>query len=205
MELDNIKQIWQQLHRQPPPEDTYNEEAIHALMKGKSQGVIESIRKNLRFKMILTAGIMLFFIVLPFIYKGELLQIILGIWALLCGIYLFFYLQKYKIIESYEEEDSNLKDSLHGLINKLRKYTKVYFWSNVILIPLVHITNYILLRFFQIPVFHNLAETKDILIYLIYVSVVSAAMIYFFQWYIQKMYGKYIEQLQKYLDELNEI
>lgn len=204
MELDNIKQIWKEIHQQTQ-EDTYNEEAIFALMKGKSRSVIASIRKNLRFEMILTAVIMLFFIILPFIYKGELLQIILGLWALICGIYLFFYLQKYKIIESFNENEGNLKENLHKLIHKLRKYTKIYFWSNVVLIPLVHITNFIFLRFFEIQVFHNLAGTKDIIIYLIYVTAISIAMIYFFHWYIQRLYGKYIGQLQKYVDELNEI
>ena len=205
MELDNIKDIWQQHYAQQAESDAYNDDAIYALMKGKSQSVLASIRKNLRFEMALTAFMMLFFVIMPFIYEGELLQIILGVWALLCGIFLVFYLQKYKIIESYEEKDGNLKTSLNLLIRKLEHYTKYYFWSNVILIPLVHITNFILLRFFDFKVFHNLAETNDVVIYFIYVAVTSAGMIYFFHWYIQKLYGKYIAQLKNYLNELNEM
>lgn len=202
MELDNIKELWKQLNQQQAQKDAYNDEAIYKFLAGESRGVIAVIRKNLRLEMVLTAIIMLSFVVLPFIYEGELLQTILGVWALLSGVYMFFYLQKYKIIQAFDSQDKNLKNNLQTLVTKLEKYTSIYFWSNVVLIPLVHITNFILLRLLNLAVFHNLQSNRDIFFYLIYVVVVSAIMIYFFYWYIQRMYGKYIEKLRGYLNDL---
>lgn len=202
MELDNIKELWKQLNQQQAQKDAYNDEAIYKFLAGESRGVIAVIRKNLRLEMVLTAIIMLSFVVLPFIYEGELLQTILGVWALLSGVYMFFYLQKYKIIQAFDSQDKNLKNNLQTLVTKLEKYTSIYFWSNVVLIPLVHITNFILLRLLNLAVFHNLQSNRDIFFYLIYVVVVSAVMIYFFYWYIQRMYGKYIEKLRGYLNDL---
>ncbi len=202
MELDNIKELWKQLNQQQAQKDAYNDEAIYKFLAGESRGVIAVIRKNLRLEMVLTAIIMLSFVVLPFIYEGELLQTILGVWALLSVVYMFFYLQKYKIIQAFDSQDKNLKNNLQTLVTKLEKYTSIYFWSNVVLIPLVHITNFILLRLLNLAVFHNLQSNRDIFFYLIYVVVVSAVMIYFFYWYIQRMYGKYIEKLRGYLNDL---
>lgn len=204
MELDNIKGIWQQLGNQNA--ELYNPSQIQELLRGKSNSVIATIRQNLLYEMGLTIVCMLFFLIMPFLFEGSFLQIIMGIWGLLCVLYLVFYRQKYILVNQATFSNENLKAGLTTLIAQLEKYTQYYFWGNVILIPLVHITNFILLFFFFKHVDSDpriFSIVSNPVFIASYVVVASALMILFFRWYVNRMYGQYIQQLQSYLTELS--
>lgn len=205
MELDNLKQIWQAGSEREVAKNNYDPAAIKGLLSGKSQGVVAHIKLNLRNEMLITVVAMFLFVLTPLIYSGAILQILLGGWAFLCGLFLIFYYKKYQIIESYIVSNENIKENLKELIDRLEKYTQFYFWGNVTLIPLVHITNFMLIRIANIEAFHHLETKSDIVLFAIYLLLTSALMIAFFRWYIHKLYGNYIEQLKGFVRELEEV
>lgn len=202
MELDNLKNIWQEFSSKET--DSYDAQQIKGLLSGKSKGIIATIQQHLQYEIIITAICLVFFAVMPFIYKGHMLKILMGIWGLLCVIYLLFYRQKYHLVKTTSITNDNLKSTLDTLVHKLHQYTKIYFWSNVALIPLLQITNYILAEVVMGDVFETFSSGYGIYIFIAYIIISSLLMIYFFRWYVHKMYGNYINQLEHYLEELKE-
>ncbi len=202
MELDNLKNIWQEFSAKET--DSYNAQQIKDLLSGKSKGVIATIQQHLQYEIIITAVCLVFFAVMPFIYNGAMLKILMGIWGLLCVVYLFFYRQKYLLVKTASVSNDNLKSILDNLVVKLKEYTRIYFWSNVLLIPFLQITNYILAEVVMGDIFEIFAAGNGIYIFVAYVLISSLLMVSFFRWYVNKMYGNYIIQLEQYLEELKE-
>lgn len=205
MELDSLKHIWQAGSEREVAQNSYDPAAIRGLLSGKSQGVIAEIKRNLSKEIIITIIAMVCFLFLPFIYSGAILQILLGSWAFLSGLFLVFYYQKYQTIESYAISHDNVKENLKALIDRLQKYTRFYFWGNVTLIPLVHITNYIFMRLLDLDPFHHLETSTGRVMFAGYIILTTGLIIAFFRWYIHKLYGNYIEQLHGFVKELEDM
>lgn len=202
MELDNLKNIWQEFSEKET--DSYNVQEIKELLSGKSKGVIATIQQHLQYEIIITGIVLVFFAIMPFVFSGSLLKILMGIWGLLCIVYLFFYRQKYLLVKTTSITNDNLKSVLDNLVVKLHEYTKIYFWSNVLLIPFLQITNYILAEMVMGDVFERFSSGYGIYIFVAYILISSLLMVAFFRWYVRKMYGTYISQLEDYLEELKE-
>lgn len=202
MELDNLKNIWKEFSAQET--DSYNAQQIKDLLSGKSKGVVATIQQHLQYEIIITAICLVFFVVMPFIYNGAMLKILMGIWGLLCVVYLFFYRQKYLLVKTASITNDNLKSVLDNLVVKLKEYTKIYFWSNVLLIPFLQITNYIVAEAVMDDVFERFSSGNGIYIFVGYMIVSSLLMVEFFRWYVRRMYENYIAQLEQYLEELKE-
>lgn len=204
MELDNFKDIWKESCEREIANSTLDPAAIKDCMDGKSQSIIAHIKTNLRYEIILTIGVLLCFLVMPFVYEGALLQILLGVWALMCGLYLVFYYQKLKLVETADFTTGNVRENLKSLVSRLEKYTRFYFWGNTTLIPLVHITNFILIKYTDPEAFHNFNGISDKVIFTAYLLISSLLMVLFFRWYVERLYGRYTTQLKGYLQELEE-
>lgn len=204
MELESFKHIWKESCEREIANSSLDPAAIKDCMGGKSQSIIADIKTNLRYEIIITIGVLLCFLVMPFVYEGALLQILLGIWALMCGLYLVFYYQKLKLVETADFTTGNVRENLKALVSRLEKYTRFYFWGNTTLIPLVHITNFILIKYTDPEAFHHFNGTSDKVVFAAYLLISSFLMVLFFRWYIERLYGRYIAQLKGYLQELEE-
>jgi len=106
-----------------------------------------------------------------------------------------------------------VKKNLQTLIALIKAYIKRYFQLTMALIPISLIISFMLSYKdenlnspdLSNPFFADLINSPLKLTFIIvYITVFAVGMYYFTKWYLKKLYGNYIHQLEELLDELEE-
>ena len=126
------------------------------------------------------------------------------------SLFLFVFIRQYFQIKKNQLKTNSLYGNLVQIVSNLKKYTRNYFWATMILtISTVPITALIGLN----PInnnnpFTNIAN-QDLQLFVFLYSLIIIALVignYFFtNWYLKKMYGNYIQELEVCLAELDEL
>lgn len=199
-ELDDLKSIW----KQQKPFETKNEEEIALMLKGHSKALITKLKRNVWFELILTmvciAGLGLYGFTLR---PGALMWTILALLVFLVS-YSFYYVKKIILLNEYDSSAADLKSNLQQLIERLETYLKFYKRSYAILYPV----------FFALGILFGALETgfeqyirkfKDpgyVIAFLLLTVVFMVGIYTITNWYLNKLYGNYIDKLKSLLHEL---
>ncbi|HXL56216.1 MAG TPA: hypothetical protein VN958_08170 [Chitinophagaceae bacterium] len=207
MELDELKILLKEkLDIQHPVKST---EDISALLNRKTQSVISKLKRSLRIE-IITCIVFTFVCVSIGIFGGYTsLRIYFSIFAVVCLLFLpvlWFLLQKTKKLGS---TSLPVKSNLELIVKILKEYVKRYFQLTMGLIPIT----LILVLFLGYTDVSDLKDsfsltlnvsTKQVIFITAYAIMFTIAMYYFTKWYLKKLYGNYIYQLQSFIKELEE-
>ena len=123
------------------------------------------------------------------------------IFSVLFSVYL---LTLYRKIVFYEKTPVSIRQSLQQVIEIIQNFTRLYFRISIGLLPLIFIfglvTGYIdMSRQEILKEFH---WSKGIAVYVAGFITWSVCMYFFAKWYIKKLYGNHLLQLQQQLKEI---
>ena len=207
MNKDNLRELWNMFPDRGSAEKKYTEEEILSLMKNRADRSLKRFNRSIYFEVIMSL-VALVIILLAFYQPGAILfnRLVLTLITLLIIAYFIFFGWFYKRLQSIHLLTSDLRESLEKKIQLLNWFLKTYFWINMLIAPVIFPLSVFLGFFagqtengkpagisFTDPVFFVLAAISLVLIVAFYP---------FLRWYIRKLYGRHVSDLQTFYDNL---
>ena len=206
MELNELKILFKEkFDVQQPPKSV---EEISLLMGKKTQSIVSKLKRSLRIELIacivLTIACTAVAVFAPF----SALRIYFSVCAAICFLFLpllWFLLKRTTRLSS---SILPVKSNLESIVKILREYMKRYFQITMALIPIM----FVLVLFLSFNGSTNLKEdffilaasTKQLVFMIAWTIVFGIAIYYFTKWYLKKLYGNYLNELQGLIKELGE-
>jgi len=202
MELDDFKQ----LYRENDSEDraTHSAGELEDCMRSKTRSITGKIKRSILFEFVVAV----FFVALAlwswFHYPSRLTRPFAMLTIALCCIFFLYLGALYKKIVAYEKAPPAVKDGLRQVITILQQFTRLYFQFTMITLPIVFIFG-LIAGYLEITgdarvQFFN--WFRGILFYTIAFILWWIIMYFFTRWYIKKLYGNYLMQLQQQLKDI---
>jgi hypothetical protein len=219
MDIKDLKSAWDTYSSQEMDKHRLGKESIHELLKNRTQSLVDRIDRNIRLGM----GVLLLFIVYAVIdsiflsdlpkaivhqtieYPKWLIPIDIFSTTLIIATYLFFILRYLKIKRSFSIQ-LQLKDLLFGIQETLKTYRWMFYMAVVIL--LINI-----IASFTAGVYQGLRLIEDLTtskilsaigIGLLVIVLMVGISFFVLRWGFNKLYGRYLVQLDEALQELDE-
>ena len=207
MNFDELKHIWKAHTDQHESESRVSISEIQRMIHSRSQSALVKINRNMVLDLIamtVVGGALIFWM-----WRNDFsfnMTEILVMSAILIGIGLFYW-QKYRLLNRPSLTTDNLKDSLAEITRVLGIFMKIYFYSIVILVPLLG-SGGILYGFYKggnqsgrdmenIP-------TEVWGVVGVTMIVYSALAILASRWYVNQLFGVHYRELNLCLQELEE-
>jgi len=208
MELDEIKDL---LNKKLETDHLHRSDADFAsLLTKKANSVLIKIRKSLWFEIISAIVITIAFALIAFTSKYNSIQIYFSVFTL---VFIPFTIVFIFLLKKTSTIDSNLpvKSNLQSIVNILEEFTKRYYQFTMALIPICFIFSFALgytekepVEFLDTVIGKYKPSISWILIFtFLYVIALTVGVSYFTKWYLKKLYGKYVDELKNYINELN--
>ena len=205
MELDHLKDLWQQQETEKVPEDP------RLLLGKKSLGPIAKMKRNLLIELIvvvLTYGLAIIYF---FLASAGRLDSLAWVYLFLAIVFIVYFARKNRLLNEMECMSCQVKSNLSKQVTVLEKYVKFYMISGTVIVPMLALYTYYIL----IPQLHfvngnsNTPETDSTLILnaLLWISgtILLTFSFYFLnKWYVKKLYGNHIAKLKLMLEQMEE-
>ena len=202
MELDELKSIWKNSEPVFQPKD---EKEIASMLKGRSISIIDKLKRNVWFELIMTivaaVGLLVYALSLP---AGGVKWISISL-ILMCLAFTFVYVKKIILLNRFNPANETIRENLVSLIDNLTSYVKFYKRSYTILYPVYFCVG---LLFAGIErgaeaFFESLMRPRSILL-----LTALSGLLYFFctkvaDWYLKKLYGNHLEKLKTLLSDIH--
>lgn len=210
MELDELKgQLNQQLLSgfSNKPENKLAE-----MMKGKACSLLCKIKKSILFEITCCIIGIIGFVSISIIYHETAIRVYFGVFGIIFIPFIWVLWYLFKKIVAFENLVLPVKTNLKELIDLLSLFAKRYFQFNMALLPVCFFLAMALGYQQKEPIegmeqmylkLKGLTHFYSVII-IAYIVITMIALVYFTKWYIKKLYGKYIQQLQQLLSELKE-
>ena len=202
MELEELKSIWKNSEPVFQPKD---EKEIATMLKGRSISIIDKLKRNVWFELIMTivaaVGLLVYALSLP---AGGIKWISISL-ILMCLAFTFVYVKKIILLNRFNPANETIRENLVSLIDNLTSYVKFYKRSYTILYPVYFCLG---LLFAGIErgaeaFFESLMRPRSILL-----LTALSGLLYFFctkvaDWYLKKLYGNHLEKLKNLLSDIH--
>ena len=203
MEIEDLKSLWNELASNQTKTRNIDKARIKKLIKGKTQHAVSKINRSILLEVGSLMIATLFFAFSIFFQENIVSYSLLSVIIVFCSAYFLYYGIKYQRINSIINSGQNLRESLKNLIHTISYFLKFYLYSSLIVTPIAFI-----LGFFY--GYSSLQETSDpvaldfyTLLTLDIVAALLTVVAYpFMKWYIRRLYGRYLDELQDCLKEL---
>lgn len=209
MDLDNFRRQWQQ----GQPSETLDAAALSQLLTRRSTSPVAKMLRNAW----LESG----FNVLCFLIFGSVLtapaatQSTLGLarsisaaMLMLCVVAGYYYYHKVQVLRQLRQANGPLRDHVARQLRTLRQLMHLYNLGTLWSIPAVFL---IVLGFLGVQLSQKLAGQKLLLSLVITTGIVLVVggatfllMRQTMRWYLQRLYGQYLDRLEAALHELGE-
>lgn len=211
MELDELKSLINE--RMERVHSAKSSADIALLLGRKTQSVVGKIKRSLVIEMIVSAVFTIICIAVAIFGTYASLRIYFAIFAVLCALFIPLLYMLLKKTDKLSRAALPVKGSLQTLVNLIREYIKRYFQLTMAIIPISLIIAFLLgyadenLYDAKLnnPFIPNLINSPLKISLLIgYLLIFSTGIYYFTRWYLRKLYGNYIVQLEMLIKELEE-
>ena len=211
MELDELKSYlnerMERAHREKSAGD------IALLLGKKTQSVAGKLKRSLTFELIASIMFTIGCTAVAIFTGYTSLRIYFAIFAILCFLFIPLLLILQQKVTKLTASALPVKSNLQQLVNLLKEYIKRYFQLTIALIPISIIISFLLGYndenlydpSLQNPFFPaSSGSSLKVIFVALYLLAFTAGMYYFTKWYLKRLYGNYIEQLQQLIIELGE-
>lgn len=211
MELDELKILLNDKMQQAPATKSALE--INMLLDRRTQSVMSKIKRSLILELITTVIFMIMCALVAAYGSYDSIRIYFGIFAFVCALFIPLLYALLKKTQKLGNADLPVKDNLQSVIRLVKDYIKRYFQLTIALIPVSLITAFVLgyndaslnsVNSSNPFVPNFIGSTLKISLLSIYVVLFSVGMYYFTKWYLKKLYGNYVQQLESVVEELDE-
>jgi hypothetical protein len=202
MELDNLKTIWKE-QELPSGDDQLHAEVLSRLLRERSRGPIDRMRRNLRFEGILMLATYIPTIIAYFFLFHGRVTVIAAIMSLILVFFGIYYYRKSVLLKQMQCVTCEVRSNLARQVSVLGKYIRFYLWSATVLTLLAIVIAYWVLQNSEMqaqpPYWFKPA-------YLLALLVPFALGSYFLnRWSVQKLYGRHVKKLKQLLQEMDEV
>lgn len=213
MELEDIKNLLNRKLENEQVNKSANDIAV--LLHKKTSSVITKLKKSLLFEIVFTVVAVLIFAYISIFTKYNSIQIYFTFFTVLLLAMIVVLILLYKKINTLSKAHLNkpIKQNLESIHKILNEFIKRYFQLTMLLIPVCFIFSAYLgyqdgkkgITITEIEKFELLFQTKEQLnIFLIvYIIVFCLVAYYFTKWYLNKLYGRYLKNLEECIKELS--
>jgi Ca2+/Na+ antiporter len=212
MELDELKTHLQQKMNEEQP--SISDDALLRLLKNKTTSTIDKLKRSLRLEILFTILFTIAFLYVAIFNKHQGLRIYFGIFNVLCIGFLLLLIYLHKKITVLGNTDLPIKQNLIAIHSIIKEFCKRYLQFTIGLIPVCMIISAYLGytdakngdHYEQFTLLNSLLDTRGrFIIFIIVYTLLLIVVVYFLsKWYIKKLYGRYLLQLQECIDELGE-
>lgn len=207
MELDEIKNIWQQ----EKPSSNKKDEQLLSLLGKQSNNPIARMRRNVWIELIAViilygAAVIFYFVA----FRGRLQEASWFMIVIAVFFIIYFYM-KNRLLGKMECLACHVKSNLQLQVKTLEKYIRFYLIAGTILIPVT-------LLFFSWLIYYKLSFRPSTVFFpgegyvwwktaLVWLGIIAVSSYFSYlmnKWYVNKLYGKHIQKLKNLLTELDE-
>jgi hypothetical protein len=195
MELDELKNIWQQTSTQNSLQAMILREDLQRMISRKSEDTIQKLKRNIIIETI--AGIVLS-VTMAGTYFIQNRNDNIGIIALgsvaMMGSFMVIYWKAYRSLKQFSMANLTLKNTLQQLVEQLESFIRLYLYANLLMTPIAIFAG----------AFWGSSFTSLYRVPIITTLILVIPMYYSIKWYVNKVYGQYLYKLKQYLLELEE-
>jgi hypothetical protein len=210
MELDELK-LYLKSNESKISGVVETKEDFSKLLRSNQKSPINKIKNSLVFEILLTLVLIILFTYAVIVIKIWSIRMYLMIVLIVCLLFSIPLVSFYRQILSMSNKVLSIKANLLEVYSLMKRFVRMYFQITMGMIPifltLAFTLGYLEGKKHEIPefeIFHKQCTTIWIgLIFIIlYVVGVFWGIYYFTKWYLNKLYGRYIDELKVMLDEL---
>jgi len=213
MELDELKYYLKNTAIQAPIQ-TKSAESLTALLKNNPKSPVNKIKRSLVIEIVISVVMLLVFV--GIVLKSNIwsLQVYFAVLSLLCVWFSFKLYTSYKRIQLLNNTVLPVKKNLEEVHYTMKSFVKQYFQLTMASLPIFFIFSF-LLGFYEgytgieVPAYEKLISKFSSLSQIIwftavYVVLLGIGMYFFTKWYLKKLYGDYLKELESLLAELED-
>lgn len=207
MELDNLKQLWQN-----QPASPTNLDKLSEMVKRQSGSSLGKMRRTLRYELllvILSLGAVILYFILT---RNEKTMDVVWLYLALILVYLLYFFRKDRLLKTMQCVTCEVRSNLNLHLGKLEKLLKIYLWAGTLLFPItilylgflfyIHIPSFIPKNiFFHSPAY---AWWQTALAWIGLAAIFTLPGYWLNKWYVHWLYGKHVERLKKLTAEMEE-
>jgi hypothetical protein len=202
MELEELKSIWKNSEPVFQPKD---EKEIATMLKGRSISIIDKLKRNVWFELILTIVVAVALLVYALSLPSGGLKWTSISFILMCLGATFYYVKKIIMLNRFNPANENIRGNLISLIDNLTAYLKFYKRSYTVLYPVYFC---VALLFGAIErgaeaFFENLMRPRTIILLTFLTGVLFFVSTWFANWYLKKLYGNHLDKLKNLLSDIH--
>jgi hypothetical protein len=204
MELDDLRRQWQQPETASPP---VSPAQLESLLKQRSTGLIEKMRRNAWFETVFTALVAL---ALPF-YIGASSSAFHRMYGaamlLLAVLMLYYFYRQLRLLGRMAQAEVHVRAHLTALSAGLRQLLSFYYRLTLATGPLSLL---LVLGFYLGKELARPGPFRWQLIggvaaaFLVLGALLQVAVVYGTRWYLQRLYGQHLDRLEANLRELSD-
>jgi hypothetical protein len=205
MELDNLKELWQQ------QEPGMASENLSRLLAKKSKGPIAKMKRNLRIELIVvvvTYGLAILYFLTAL--AGQL-NSLAWLYLFLAIVFIIYFARKNRLLNEMECVACQVKSNLSKQVVTLEKYIRFYLIAGTAIIPILALYSYFVLipKIWFIHGNRNLPETSltiltEMLVWLLATLALTVVCYFLNKWYVKKLYGNHIDKLKLMLEQMED-
>lgn len=208
MELDELK--YQLNQRLATDHASRTNADIAALLKKKTSSVIGKLKRSLIVEMVLCVLFSAAMLYVCLVSDYWSIRIYFGVFTILMFLFTFVLYYLYKKTKQLTSSFQPIKANLQHVVSLLEEFVKRYFQFSMAMLPVCFIFSLILsvMEPVSVPevdkfVLHYFSARWQVLTFLgVYMIVLAITLYYFTKWYLKKLYGNYLAELKKCVEEL---
>lgn len=210
MELDELKQQLKQKLNETPVSKTDRDFAF--LLTQKTNSVLQKLKRSLMFEIWVCIGFVIIFAYIVILNSHHSIKVYFSVFAVFCFLFLVVLVFLYRRIQKNNNPELSVRDNLVCIHSVIKEYVKRNFQLTMALIPICLLfAGYLgyedgkaARNSDDFSQFHSFfTSSKQVMIFLlVYITTLSIGTYYFTKWYLKKLYGQYLEELQICIEEL---
>jgi Ca2+/Na+ antiporter len=203
MELDDFKQRFKE-REEPGQMAFHSAHELEGYTRKRTHSIVNNIKRSIFFELLACIIFTATAVWVWFSYPVSYVRVFCLLAVCLCVFLLIYLAALYKKINVYEKAPLAVKNRLQQVITILEQFTRAYFQFTMITLPVAFIFGLItgFLTVHNDTGFKNFNWQKAVLLYTGWFIFWSAIMYFFSKWYINKLYGKYLQQLKGQLKDI---
>ena len=206
MELDNLKTIWKE-QTLPPQDGQVDAGLLTRMLRDRSRGPIDGMRRSLRFESIL---ILLTYIptIIAYLmlFHGEFWTISVMM-SLILVFFLGYYYLKNRLLKQMHCISCEVRGNLARQLEVLDKYIRFHLWSSTIVTVGALGVAFLILNYSWEQVHHRQLSQWWLhpALLLPFLVLFGSGSFFLNKWYLHKLYGRHIQKLKQLLREMDEV
>ena len=211
MELDDFKKYIKD-HQEIESNLMVSEQQVLVNLKGNFKSPINKIMTSLLLELVFTMAFILIFLIVFLLVKNVSIRIFAAFLIVFCIAAIIPLRYLYVKVEKISTFVLPVKSNLEEAASIMKLFTKRYFQITMLSIPVFLIAGFVFgynegklsnTSLFNTLINYVMQKPWLLILAIAYCTLLVVATYYFTKWYLKKLYGQYIDELQIMIAEIS--